>query len=55
MQLSEIKTVEQAKALAYDQVLLIEQSQANLRVLQQRIAEINDLHTPAPDESKANG
>lgn len=55
MDISKETNVEKLKALAYDQVLLIEQSQANLRVLQQRIAEVNDLHTPAPDESKANG
>lgn len=40
MQLSEIKTVEQAKALAFDCVQRIEIEQANLRALQQRIAQL---------------
>jgi len=42
MQLSEIKTVEQAKALAFDAIQRIEIEQQNLRALQQRIAELSD-------------
>lgn len=40
MKLEDIKTVEQAKALAFDQIQLIEQAQANLRALQVRIGEL---------------
>jgi hypothetical protein len=40
MQLSEIKTIEQAKALAFDTIQRIEIEQNNLRALQQRIAEL---------------
>ena len=40
MQLSEIKTVEQAKAMAFDAIQRIEIEQNNLRALQQRIAEL---------------
>lgn len=42
MQLSEIKTVEQAKALAFDAIQRIEIEQNNLRALQQRIAELSE-------------
>lgn len=42
MQLSEIKTVEQAKSLAFDAIQRIEIEQQNLRALQQRIAELSD-------------
>lgn len=45
MQLSEIKTVEQAKALAYEQVIAIEQAQTNLRMLQERIVELEQDNT----------
>ncbi len=41
MQLEDIKTVEQAKALAFDCIQRIEVEQNNLRVLQQRIAELS--------------
>lgn len=40
MQLSDIKTVEQAKALAFDCIQTIELQQQNLRALQQRIAQL---------------
>lgn len=40
MQLEDIKTVEQAKALAFDCLQRIEVEQNNLRALQQRIAEL---------------
>jgi len=43
MQLSDIKTVEQAKALAFDAIQAIEQQQANLRALQQRIIELSEV------------
>lgn len=42
MQLSEIKTVEQAKALAFDAIQRIEIEQNNLRALQQRIIELEN-------------
>jgi len=41
MQLSEIKTIEQAKALAFDVIQRIEIEQNNLRALQQRIVELS--------------
>jgi len=40
MKLEDIKTVEQAKALAFDCIQTIEQSTQNLRALQQRIQEL---------------
>ena len=40
MKLEDIKTVEQAKALAFDCIQAIEQQQANLRALQARMAEL---------------
>lgn len=40
MKLEDIKTVEQAKALAFDCIQAIEQQQQNLRALQQRIVEL---------------
>lgn len=43
MKLEDITTVEQAKALAFDQIQLIEQSQHNLRALQERIAQLDKL------------
>jgi hypothetical protein len=42
MQLEDIKTVEQAKALAFDCIQRIEVEQNNLRVLQARIQELNE-------------
>jgi hypothetical protein len=42
MQLSDIKTVEQAKALAFDAIQRIETEQQNLRALQIRIQELNE-------------
>lgn len=41
MKLEDIKTVEQAKALAFDAIQRIEIEQNNLRALQQRIAELS--------------
>lgn len=40
MDLKDIKTVEQAKALAFDAIQAIEMQTANLRALQQRIAQL---------------
>ena len=48
MQLSEIKTVEQAKALAFDAIQRIEIEQQNLRALQQRIVELSDGKAEEP-------
>ncbi len=42
MKLEDITTVEQAKALAFDQIQLIEQAQQNLRALQQRMIELEN-------------
>ncbi len=42
MQLSEIKTVEQAKASAFDAIQRIEIEQNNLRALQVRIQELQN-------------
>jgi len=40
MDIKDIKTVEQAKALAFDCIQAIEQQQQNLRALQARMAEL---------------
>lgn len=40
MQLSDIKTVQEAKALAFDTLGRIEMEQQNLRALQGRIAQL---------------
>jgi len=40
MDIKDIKTVEQAKALAFDCIQAIEQQQTNLRLLQARIVEL---------------
>jgi hypothetical protein len=40
MNLQDIKTVEQAKALAFDTIQQIDMQQRNLQALQQRIAEL---------------
>ena len=48
MQLSEIKTVEQAKAMAFDAIQRIEIEQNNLRALQQRIVELSDSKAEEP-------
>lgn len=40
MKLEDIKTVEQAKSLAFDCIQRIEVEQQNLRALQQRIIEL---------------
>ena len=42
MKLEDIKTVEQAKSLAFDCIQRIELEQNNLRALQSRIAELNE-------------
>jgi len=42
MTLEDIKTVEQAKALAFDCIQRIEVEQRNLSALQQRIAQLNE-------------
>ncbi len=42
MKLEDIKTVEQAKALAFDCIQAIEQQQQNLRALQQRMIELEN-------------
>ena len=42
MNLEEIKDMEKLEALAYRQVVAIEQAQANLRALQQRMAQLNE-------------
>lgn len=41
MDIKDIKTVEQAKALAFDTIQRIEIEQQNLRALQQRIVELS--------------
>ncbi len=40
MDIKDIKTIEQAKALCYDAIQAIEIQQSNLRALQQRIAQL---------------
>lgn len=43
MDIKDIKTVEQAKALAFDCIQAIELQQANLRALQARMVELEAL------------
>ena len=43
MNLEDIKTVEQAKALAFDCIQRIEIEQRNLQALQARIAQLNEV------------
>ena len=46
MDITKITDLNELKALAYDTVLAIEQQQSNLRIIQQRIAELqNDKKT----------
>ena len=46
MKLEDIKTIEQAKAMAFDCIQAIEQQQVNLRALQQRIAQLEQETKP---------
>ena len=46
--IKDIKTAEQAKALAYDCLQRIEIEQQNLRALNARIAELSEEPTPVP-------
>lgn len=43
MKIENIKTVEQAKALAFDCIQIIEQQQVNLRTLMGRIEELEQV------------
>jgi len=43
MDIKDIKTVEQAKALAFDCIQRIEVEQRNLQALQARIAQLNEV------------
>ena len=43
MELKDITTVEQAKALAFDCIQAIEQQQVNLRALQARMVELEEV------------
>ena len=43
MDIKDIKTVEQAKALAFDCIQAIEMQQNNLRALQMRISELAEV------------
>ena len=45
MDIKDITTVEQAKALAFDCIQAIEQQQVNLRALQARMAELEEEKT----------
>lgn len=42
MQIEDIKTVEQAQALAYQQIKLLNQAQQNLQILEARITELGE-------------
>ena len=48
MKLEDIKTVEQAKALAFDTIQRIEIEQNNLRALQHRIVELSESKAEEP-------
>lgn len=54
MQLSEIKTVEQAKSLAFDAIQRIEIEQNNLRALQVRIQELQKAEEMALGGNKSD-
>lgn len=41
MEISDIKDVKELKALAYDQLVIKEQAENNLRLLNQRIAQLS--------------
>ena len=51
MQLSEIKTAEQAKALAFDAIQRIEIEQNNLRALQVRIQDLQNAEALGGNKS----
>lgn len=48
MDIKDIKTVEQAKALCYDAIQAIEIQQRNLQALQARIQELQNETTETP-------
>lgn len=48
MDLQDIKTIEQAKAMAFDTIQRIEIEQNNLRALQQRIVELSEGKAKEP-------
>jgi hypothetical protein len=45
MQIEDIKTIEQAKSMCYDQVILLNQTQRNIQILEARIAELSKPET----------
>ena len=50
MKIEDIKTIEQAKALAFDCLQQIEIQQNNLRALQGRITELSNVETTITDQ-----
>lgn len=50
MKLEDIKTIEQAKALAFDTIQRIEIEQNNLRALQQRIVQLSEQPDSVADK-----
>lgn len=54
MKLEDIKTAEQAKALAFDTIQRIEIEQANLRALQVRIQELHYSETSTKTDHDKN-
>ena len=51
MDLSKETNVEKLKALAYEQVVALETAQANLRAIQQRIAQLEAVVEPVVGET----
>jgi hypothetical protein len=52
MDINEIKSVEQAKALAFDCVQRLEIEQNNLRILHQKIQELSQVEQEKPKKEK---
>lgn len=45
------KTTEELKALAYDQLLVLNQTQTNIKLIEQEIAKRNEGHNTTPTKS----
>jgi uncharacterized coiled-coil protein SlyX len=48
MDLSTMTDLNELKAMAYDQVVALEQTQNNLRIINQRIEEVKNEEAPTP-------
>lgn len=52
MDLSQVTDIKELKALAYDQLSLVEQAQLNIRKINQRIAELSQPEEKPKDKNK---